>query len=207
MKSDPLACPHGITELGGACVSYCHELPRQDHENGLVQRHVVDRQLAERMFGHKKPPTLSLELAGEAPCDKCVNDPVTWLVGPIKCERCDGTGRYTGNFGTAKHLPCPPCDGLGYPPTVEIVSEMEVHPGNEPYAVVHGVVKLGKPVPIVGMSQANADDYTEDVFILAPVGNGTRPVRVDRTAGVEYVMSNIGPCSPGDVAYPIEVAS
>ena len=56
------------------------------------------------------------------------------------------------------------------------------------------------------MSQANADDYIEDVFILAPVGNGTRPVRVERTAGVEYVMFNIGPCEAGQVAYPIEVA-
>ena len=104
----------------------------------------------------------------------------------------------------------PPC--LRLQPAVEIVSEHPIGGYPPHFGVVtdvrpHGVVKLGKPVPIVSMSQATADDYTEDVFILAPVGNGTRPVRVDRTAGVEYVMSNIGPCSPGQVAYPIEVAS
>ena len=162
----------------------------------MTQRHVVPADIAEQMF----PTYVISSMDGkyhQLPT-------VRWLVGPIDCETCDGSGN--AQVYGRNSPPCQDCDGLGYPPTIEIVSERLVWTRGQPFTA-HGVVKLGKPVPIVGMSQANADDYTEDVFILAPVGNGTRPVRVDRTAGVEYVMSNIGPCSPGQVAYPIEVVS
>ena len=172
----------------------------------MTQRHVVPADIAEQMF----PFSESYSDGSHSRIDQPAT--VRWLVGPIDCAECEGHGEITYPEWEGEFERCRDCDGLGYPPAIEIVSE---HPigGYPPHLGVvtdvrpHGVVKLGKPVPIVSMSQATADDYTEDVFILAPVGNGTRPVRVDRTAGVEYVMSNIGPCSPGDVAYPIEVAS
>ena len=47
---------------------------------------------------------------------------ITWLVGPIVCEHC-------GSVGTepdAVDYACTRCDGLGYPPTVEIVSLRKV---------------------------------------------------------------------------------
>ena len=166
------------------------------------QRHVVPADIAEQMFPQHHPDSYHPAYDFSPPS-------ITWLVGPIDCAECEGHGEITYPEWEGEFERCQDCDGLGYPPTVEIVSYGTIPStgAHYPLARPHGVVKLGKPVPIVSMSQANADDYIEDVFILAPVGNGTRPVRVDRTAGVEYVMSNIGPCSPGQVAYPIEVVS
>ena len=126
---------------------------------------------------------------------------ITWLVGPIDCDRCDGSGNVQV-YGR-NSPPCPDCNGLGYPPTVEIVSEMEVHPGNEPYDVVHGVVKLGKPVLIVGQVVIESLSLSDEVIVTDGVGVFLWPA----SSANEIITDQIGPCSPGDVAYPIEVVS
>ena len=158
----------------------------------MTQRHVVPAYIAELMFP---------ELMGFGNGVDIAPAEITWLVGPIVCEHC-------GSVGTepdAVDYACTRCDGLGYPPTVEIVSEMEVHPGNEPYAVVHGVVKLGKPVPISECSWSKEHICTHGNLVIYHAAL-ERPY--SEQADTERIITDaIGPCSPGDVAYPIEVTS
>ena len=155
----------------------------------MKQRHVVDRQLAERMFP---------ELMGFGNGVDIAPAEITWLVGPIRCETCDGSGNVQV-YGR-NSPPCPDCNGLGYPPTVEIVSEMEVHPGNEPYDVVHGVVKLGKPVLIVGQVVIESLSLSDEVIVTDGVGVFLWPA----SSANEIITDQIGPCEAGQVAYPVE---
>ena len=162
----------------------------------MTQRHVVPAYIAELMFP---------ELMGFGNGVDIAPAEITWLVGPIVCEHC-------GSVGTepdAVDYACTRCDGIGYPPTVEIVSEMEVHPGNEPYDVVHGVVKLGKPVPIFGTCGKVPTDIeciitiagqADRVWHSRPPNDFTNPI-----ADTTSIADNIGPCEPGQVAYSVEV--
>jgi hypothetical protein len=80
---------------------------------------------------------------------------ITHLPGPIACQRCEGEpcDRYV-NPGEICDYCCPDCNGLGYPPELEIVSYSDDHGDNGPcdfplhhesHQTVHGVVKLGPP--------------------------------------------------------------
>ena len=166
----------------------------------MTQRHVVPADIAEQMF----PFSESYQYSDGSHSRIDQPPTVRWLVGPIDCAECDGSGN--AQVYGRNSPPCLDCAGLGYPPTVEIVSEMEVHPGNEPYAVVHGVVKLGKPVPIVLNSNDWEHGNIDHIDLMPP--HAFRRVPTDGfSEDVFAITDNIGPCKPGDVAYPIEVAS
>jgi len=174
----------------------------------MTQRHVVPADIARGLFEdafHGGDKSNAMTPTG--------SKWITWLVGPIACFQCNGTRK---NISTPPGagpflIDCPDCNGLGYPPAVEIVSEMEVHPGNEPYAVVHGVVKLGKPVPIVGTCGKVPTDIeciitiagqADRVWHSRPPNDFANPI-----ADTNPIADNIGPCEPGQVAYPVEVVS
>ena len=159
----------------------------------MTQRHVVDRQLAERMFP---------ELMGFGNGVDIAPAEITWLVGPIRCETCDGSGNVQV-YGR-NSPPCPDCAGLGYPPTVEIVSERLVWTRGQPFTF-HGVVKLGKPVPISECSWSKEHICTHGNLVIYHAAL-ERPY--SEQADTERIITDqIGPCSPGQVAYPIEVTS
>jgi|GEM_PF-2037292 len=81
---------------------------------------------------------------------------ITWLAGPILCEVCNGKGlRFTGPspgfLRRAPEIECTACNGLGYPPIVEIVSYEIFIAGDGENAIrctVHGRLALGTPVPV-----------------------------------------------------------
>ena len=157
----------------------------------MTQRHVVPAYIAELMFP---------ELMGFGNGVDIAPAEITWLVGPIDCEHC-------GSVGTepdAVDYACTRCDGLGYPPTVEIISLRKVSEISTNYKV-HGVVKLGKPVPISGCSWSKEHICTHGNLVIYHAAL-ERPH--SEQADTERIITDaIGPCSPGDVAYPIEVTS
>ena len=161
----------------------------------MTQRHVVPADIAEQMF----PTAYNF---GE------IANAITWLVGPIDCETCDGSGN--AQVYGRNSPPCPDCDGLGYPPTVEIVSE---HPigGYPPHLGVvtdvrpHGVVKLGTPVPISGCSWSKEHICTHGNLVIYHAA--LEHPYSQQACAERIITDNIGPCSPGQVAYPIEVTS
>ena len=165
----------------------------------MTQRHVVPAYIAELMFP---------ELMGFGNGVDIAPAEITWLVGPIRCETCGGGGYVWPEAPDEKD--CPDCNGLGYPPTVEIVSE---HPigGYPPHLGVvtdvrpHGVVKLGTPVPISGCSWSKEHICTHGNLVIYHAAL-ERPYS-EQEDTERIITDNIGPCSPGQVAYPIEVAS
>ena len=161
----------------------------------MTQRHVVDRQLAERMFP---------ELMGFGNGVDIAPAEITWLVGPIDCAECEGHGEITYPEWEGEFERCQDCDGLGYPPTVSIASLRKVSEISTNYKV-HGVVKLGKPVPISGCSWSKEHICTHGNLVIYHAAL-ERPH--SEQADTERIITDaIGPCSPGDVAYPIEVTS
>ena len=168
----------------------------------MTQRHVVPADIAEQMF----PTYVISSMDG-----KYHRLPtVRWLVGPIDCAECEGHGEITYPEWEGEFERCQDCDGLGYPPTVEIVSE---HPigGYPPHLGVvtdvrpHGVVKLGTPVPISGCSWSKEHICTHGNLVIYHAAL-ERPYS-EQEDTERIITDNIGPCSPGQVAYPIEVAS
>jgi len=169
----------------------------------MTQRHVVSAHIARGLFEdafHGGDKSNAMTPTG--------SKWVTWLVGPIDCETCDGSGNVQV-YGR-NSPPCPDCDGLGYPPTIEIVSE---HPigGYPPHLGVvtdvrpHGVVKLGKPVPISECSWSKEHICTHGNLVIYHAAL-ERPY--SEQADTERIITDaIGPCSPGQVAYPIEATS
>jgi hypothetical protein len=121
---------------------------------------------------------------------------ITWLVGPIDCETCDGGGN--AQVYGRNSPPCPACNGLGYPPTIEIISLRKVSEISTNYKV-HGVMKLGKPVPIVGVFD---EILPGEELTIGIDGRLWRNSNCDND-----VTDQIGPCEPGQVAYPVEVVS
>ena len=157
------------------------------------QRHVVPADIAEQMFPQHHPDSYHPAYDFSPPS-------ITWLVGPIDCAECEGHGEITYPEWEGEFERCQDCDGLGYPPTVEIISLRKVSEISTNYKV-HGVVRLGKPVPIVdedeGRECIHLDSDSEEAWYwdnLAPIAP-------------RFITDQIGPCSPGDVAYPIEVTS
>jgi len=165
------------------------------------QRHVVPADIAEQMFPQHHPDSYHPAYDFSPPS-------ITWLVGPIDCETCDGSGNVQV-YGR-NSPPCPDCNGLGYPPTVEIVSE---HPigGYPPHLGVvtdvrpHGVVKLGTPVPISGCSWSKEHICTHGNLVIYHAA--LEHPYSQQACAERIITDNIGPCSPGQVAYPIEVTS
>ena len=152
---------------------------------------------------------------------------ITWLVGPIACFQCNGTRK---NISTPPGagpflVDCPDCDGLGYPPAIDILSEVRprqdfedgpchlckaddgyiCHMDCRPIITFHGVVKLGKPVPISGCSWSKEHICTHGNLVIYHAAL-ERPY--SEQADTERIITDqIGPCSPGQVAYLIEVTS
>ena len=159
------------------------------------QRHVVPADIAEQMFPQHHPDSYHPAYDFSPPS-------ITWLVGPIDCAECEGHGEITYPEWEGEFERCQDCDGLGYPPTVEIISLRKVSEISTNYKV-HGVVKLGKPVPISGCSWSKEHICTHGNLVIYHAAL-ERPY--SEQAGTERIITdNIGPCSPGDVAYPIEV--
>ena len=167
----------------------------------MTQRHVVSADIARGLFEdafHGGDKSNAMTPTG--------SKWITWLVTaePLTCDQCHLVSKYNPHQ-------CAKCNGTGRPPVLEIVSEMEVHPGNEPHAVVHGVVKLGKPVPIVGTCGKVPTDIeciitiagqADRVWYSRPPNDFANPI-----ADTTSIADNIGPCEPGQVAHPVEVVS
>jgi hypothetical protein len=115
----------------------------------MMQQHIVPLADAEAMFPNNSG--CSWCMGRTLLSHDCSNyDPlpptITNLAGPIVCETCGGEGATWHGapkpFGLAFY--CPDCDGLGYPPELEIVS-VNGDEGSTRWHTVHGVVKLGPP--------------------------------------------------------------
>jgi len=161
------------------------------------QRHVVPADIAEQMFPQHHPDSYHPAYDFSPPS-------ITWLVGPIDCAECEGHGEITYPEWEGEFERCQDCDGLGYPPTVEIISLRKVSEISTNYKV-HGVVKLGKPVPISGCSWSKEHICTHGNLVIYHAAL-ERPYS-EQACTERIITDNIGPCSPGQVAYPIEVAS
>jgi len=163
----------------------------------MTHPHVVPADIARGMFEdafHGGDKSNAMTLTG--------SKWITWLVGPIDCKTCDGSGN--AQVYGRNSPPCPDCDGLGYPPTVEIISLRKVSEISTNYKV-HGVVKLGTPVPISGCSWSKEHICTHGNLVIYHAAL-ERPY--SEQADTERIITDqIGPCSPGDVAYPIEATS
>jgi len=106
---------------------------------------------------------------------------------------------------------CPDCNGLGYPPIVEIVSEYYIHllpdvlPRN-PVTTVHGWLAFGTPVPVV-------DGYGEErqgeevIAIYEAEAWHYKAGECDEYAGNDITAAVAGTLVPGGVAYPVTVAT
>ena len=165
------------------------------------QRHVVPADIAEQMFPQHHPDSYHPAYDFSPPS-------ITWLVGPIDCAECEGHGEITYPEWEGEFERCQDCDGLGYPPTVEIVSYGTIPStgAHYPLARPHGVVKLGKPVPIVLNSNDWEHGNIDHIDLMPP--HAFRRVPTDGfSEDVFAITDQIGPCSPGDVAYPIEATS
>jgi len=184
----------------------------------VTQQHVVPTIIARGMFEdafHGGDKSNAMKPTG--------SKWITWLVGPIRCETCDGGGN--AQVYGRNSPPCPDCDGLGYPPTIDILSEDRprqdfedgpchlckaddgyiCHMDCRPIITFHGVVKLGKPVPISGCSWSKEHICTHGNLVIYHAAL-ERPY--SEQADTERIITDaIGPCSPGQVAYPIEVTS
>ena len=164
------------------------------------QRHVVPADIAEQMFPQHHPDSYHPAYDFSPPS-------ITWLVGPIDCAECEGHGEITYPEWEGEFERCQDCDGLGYPPTVEIVSYGTIPStgAHYPLARPHGVVKLGTPVPISGCSWSKEHICTHGNLVIYHAAL-ERPYS-EQEDTERIITDNIGPCSPGQVAYPIEVAS
>jgi len=159
--------------------------------------HVVPADIARGMFPQHHPDSYHPAYDFSPPS-------ITWLVGPIDCAECEGHGEITYPEWEGEFERCQDCDGLGYPPTVEIISLRKVSEISTNYKV-HGVVRLDKPVPISGCSWSKEHICTHGNLVIYHAAL-ERPY--SEQADTERIITDqIGPCSPGDVAYPIEATS
>jgi len=160
-----------------------------------VQQVVLPEAVARKMF----PADSKWLLPNEMPT-------ITWLAGPIVCETCDGDGEISYPEWEGRRQPCRDCDTLGYPPTVEIVSEYYIHlaPGvlpKNPVTTVHGRLTLGTPVPVVS--------EVVDSECVAIGGNGYYHLpeyRGHPSDAYDITDAVAGTLTPGGVAYPLTVA-
>jgi hypothetical protein len=154
-----------------------------------IQQYVVDQTTAEGCFPIWRHWMPSDGVEGEM-----LPPTVTHLPGPIVCETCEGNGQHFIDLQTQIPGTCPDCEGRGYPPRLEIVSEVEcswdqpchddcegTDEGHQP--TVHGVVTVGPP-----------DHQCPNCHI--PKAKATRSVITDA----------IGTCRPGQHAIRIEPA-
>ena len=165
----------------------------------MTQRHVASTYIARGLFEFDDERVQLIDGVMRHPKQ------ITWLVGPIDCAECEGHGEITYPEWEGEFERCQDCDGLGYPPTVEIISLRKVSEISTNYKV-HGVVKLGKPVPIVLNSNDWEHGNIDHIDLMPP--HAFRRVPTDGfSEDVFAITDQIGPCSPGDVAYPIEATS
>ena len=138
---------------------------------------------------------------------------ITWLAGPIECEGCGGfKTRFAGPNGNATHMIfCPDCNGLGYPPIVEIVSLCDIcdSPAGTPIfsdccdgCTIRGRLALGTPVPVV---EFDKHDTVGEYIVIGPrmrrawhVDNSDFPIKA-----VEVTAPIAGTLVPGGCAYPV----
>ena len=127
------------------------------------------------------------------------NDPpsITWLAGWVKCEQDSCYGGWVGMQPGDSTEHCEPCNGLGYPPVVEIVSERLVWTRGQPLTV-HGRLVLGTPVAVVS--------EVVDSECVAIGGNGYYHLpeyRGHPSDAYDITDAVAGTLVPGGVAYPV----
>jgi hypothetical protein len=138
---------------------------------------------------------------------------ITHLPGPIACETCNGSGdgRQSNDL---QPLACADCDGLGYPPKLEIVTvyPYEMEGGVLRSTTVHGVVKLGPPIPVVDYAdwEIHGDNLAGVIpFVMVndhPDMDKPHVILVTQTIEDGGLGFDLGvTVKPGDVVYPITV--
>jgi hypothetical protein len=134
------------------------------------QQHVVDQATAEGCF----PQTAECICNGDSPpdpdCPGVGPHPPTirYLPGPIVCEWCEDSGIEPG-FSCAT---CTKCEGRGYPPRLEIVSDLGDHGFPSPHwasPTVYGVVKLGPPEALLWNVDINGPKPHNIVHRITPI--------------------------------------
>jgi len=140
------------------------------------------------------------------------NDPpsITWLAGWVKCEQDSCYGGWVGLQPGDSTEHCEHCNGLGYPPVVEIVSQHLGHRRAVPelgiqqnvVITVHGRLALGTPVAVVS--------EVVDSECVAIGGNGYYhlPEYCGHPSDAYDITDAVaGTLVPGGVAYPLTVVT
>jgi hypothetical protein len=183
-----------------------------------LQQHVVDQTTAEGCF----PQTAECICNGDSPPDPdCPGvgphpPSVTYLPGPIVCETCEGSRQHFLDLQTQIPGPCPDCEGRGYPTRLEIVSVDRFWasvPGDAiTETIVHGVVKLGPPIPVVDYADWEVDGDTLAGVVPFVMVNDHPDMDKPHVILVTQTIEDGGlgfdldvTVKPGDVVYPITV--
>ena len=162
-----------------------------------VQQVVLPEAVARKMF----PADSKWLLPNEMPS-------ITWLAGWVKCDQDSCYGGWVGMQPGDSTEHCEHCNGLGYPPIVEIVSDQTLVIGAELnhrlLRTVHGRLALGAPVAVVDSSKSR--DIPDNCFDMrTTLGPNLTRLRLCGFVVDTHVLHTVA-CTlvPGGVAYPVK---